>query len=150
MDVPLAREAGRVEHHGRNRAARRCAPRSAALLSPRLVSWKSWRDRDVSPDDELFVHDPWCATIRPWPANLGRRRPVLDQGPRVAWSVLLDRCRSVAGFSAQDGAARGVNHTMKSESTSATTGLKVGANPEATHRMSCMEIWGGNTSVETS
>ena len=30
-----------------------------------------------------------------------------------------------------------------------TTGLKVGANPDAAYRMSCMEIWGGNTSVET-
>src|SRR5262245_2258580 len=38
---------------------------------------------------------------------------------------------------------------MKSENTSVTTGLEVGANPDAAYRMSCMEIWGGNTSVGT-
>jgi serine phosphatase RsbU (regulator of sigma subunit) len=36
---------------------------------------------------------------------------------------------------------------MKSEN--AMTGLQVGANRDAAYRMSCMEIWGGNTSVET-
>ncbi|HYL14581.1 MAG TPA: PP2C family protein-serine/threonine phosphatase [Terriglobales bacterium] len=30
------------------------------------------------------------------------------------------------------------------------TGLKIGANSDAAYRMSCMELWGGNTSVETS
>lgn len=30
------------------------------------------------------------------------------------------------------------------------TGLKIGANSNAAYRMSCMELWGGNTSVETS
>jgi serine phosphatase RsbU (regulator of sigma subunit) len=38
---------------------------------------------------------------------------------------------------------------MKNEGTTATTGLKVAANPDSAYRMACMEIWGENTSVET-
>jgi sigma-B regulation protein RsbU (phosphoserine phosphatase) len=34
--------------------------------------------------------------------------------------------------------------------TSLPTALKIGANSNAAYRMSCMELWGGNTSVETS
>src|SRR5262249_11278576 len=98
---------------------------------------KSRRDRDVSPDDELFVHDAGRVATRPWRTNPGRRRPVLDQGPGAAWSFLLDRRRSLACFLRQNGVARGVNHTMKSENGSATEGLKVGASSDVSYRMSC-------------
>src|SRR5262249_6912572 len=144
------RQAGRIERHRRDRASRRCPPRPEAVLAARFFSRKPRRDRNVPVNDEFPLYDARRVAARARSANSRGRRTIFDQGPRSSRSVLLDCRRRLARLHGPQQLERGLRPMTAAGEASQPAALKIGAHPNAAYRMSCREIWGGNTSVETS